>query len=97
MKAAVEHDNTSEFVNLLNQDKGYDLWVLFSPFNDSILKYEDVMIAKAQADYESALDWNIFIQVILLALGLPSIAYILYRTNRKPETGNVYFSTCKKQ
>lgn len=80
MKAAVEHDNTAEFVNLLNQDKGYDLWVLFSPFNDGILKYEDGLITKAQTEYESALDWNIFIQVILLALGLPSLAYIIYRT-----------------
>ncbi len=83
MKAAVESDNTAEFVNLLNQDKGYDLWVLFSPFNDRIIKYEDVLIAKAQADYESALDWNIFIQVILLALGLPSLAYVIYRTHKE--------------
>jgi CHASE3 domain sensor protein len=83
MKTAVENDNTAEFVNLLNQDKGYDLWVLFSPFNDNVLKYEDSLIAKAQADYESALDWNIFILVILLALGLPSLAYIIYRTTKE--------------
>jgi PAS domain S-box-containing protein len=83
MKAAVERDSINEFVRLLNQDKGYDLWVLFSPFNNSILKYEDVLIAKAQSDYESALDWNIFIQVILLALGLPSLAYVIYRTNKE--------------
>ncbi len=83
MKAAVEHDNTAEFVSLLNQDKGYDLWVLFSPFNDGIIKYENALIAKAQADYQSALDWNIFIQVILMALGLPSLAYVIYRTNKE--------------
>jgi len=83
MKAAVEQDNTAEFVNLLNQDKGYDLWVLFSPFNNSIIKYEDALIAKAEADYQAALDWNIFIQVILMALGLPSLAYVIYRTNKE--------------
>ncbi len=66
MKAAVERDSIKQFVNLLNQDKGYDLWVLFSPFNDSIVKYEDVLIAKAEADYEAALDRNIFTLVILL-------------------------------
>src|SRR5258706_5614600 len=83
MKAAVERDSIKEFVRLLNQDKGYDLWVLFSPFNDGIVKYEDAQISKAQADYEAALDWNIFIQIILLALGLPSITYIIYIINKE--------------
>ena len=83
MKAAVERDSIKEFVRILNEDKGYTLWVLFSPFNDGILKYEDVMIAKAQADYEAALDWNIFIQIILLTLGVPSIGYTIYRTNKE--------------
>src|SRR5882672_3496036 len=35
MKAAVELDSINKFVRLLNQDKGYDLWLLFSPFNTS--------------------------------------------------------------
>jgi len=88
MKAAVEQDSVREFVRLLNEDKGYDLWVLFSPFNDSITKYEDAIISKAQADYESALDRNIFIQIILLVLGLPSLAYIIYTLNNEAKNRN---------
>ncbi len=83
MKAAVERDSIKEFVRLLNQDKGYDLWVLFSPFNDRIIKYEDAIISKAQADYESALNWNILILVILLAIGLPSLTYIIFVINKE--------------
>src|SRR5260221_1468345 len=83
MKTAVDRDRIKEFVRLLNQDKGFDLWTLFSPFNNSIVKYEDAQISKAQADYEAALDWNIFIQIILLALGLPSITYIIYIINKE--------------
>jgi len=83
MKAAVERDSLQAFVRLLNQDKGYDLWVLFSPFNDSISRYEDQQIAKAQSDYESALNWNILIQLILAILGIPSILYIIYKTNKE--------------
>ena len=88
MKAAVQQDSIKQFVRLLNEDKGYDLWVLFSPFNNSIIKYEDVIISKAQADYESALNWNIFIQIILLTIGLPSIAYTLYVLNKEAKTRN---------
>lgn len=81
MKAAVESDSLKAFVRILNQDKGYDLWVLFSPFNDSITKFEDQQIALAQSDYEAALNWNILIQLILAALGIPSIIYIIYKIN----------------
>jgi PAS domain S-box-containing protein len=89
MKAAVERDSIKAFVRILNQDKGYDLWVLFSPFNDSITKYEDQLISKAQSDYESALNWNILIQLILLALGVPSISYIIFKINRETNDRNL--------
>ncbi|HCW07478.1 MAG TPA: hypothetical protein DGG95_08965, partial [Cytophagales bacterium] len=88
MKAAVERDSIQQFVRILNQDKGYDLWVLFSPFNNSISKYEDQQIAKAQADYQAALDWNILIVLILFALGVPSIAYIVYKITKETRERN---------
>jgi len=89
MKTAVERDSLQTFVRILNQDKGYDLWVLFSPFNDSITKYEDRQIAQAQTDYESALNWNILILVILAVLGVPSIIYVAYKINRERKERNM--------
>ena len=83
MKKEAEIDSMKQFVEMLNKDKGYDLWVLFSPFNTSHLAYEDALILKAQADYETALNRNIIIQLILVILGLPSLGFIIYRTNKE--------------
>lgn len=83
MKKEAERDGLGEFVNMLEKDKGYDLWVLFAPFRASHMLYEDSLIAKAQADYEAALNRNIIIQVILLLLGIPSLGFVVYITNKE--------------
>src|SRR5688572_1582089 len=75
MKAEAERDSLKVFVRMLNQDRGKDVWNLFAPFLASHLVYEDAQIAKAQSDYEAALNLNIIIQVILVLLGLPSLMF----------------------
>lgn len=83
MKKKAEIDSMNDFVDMLKQDKGYDLWVLFSPFSASHIAYENSLIEKAQADYEAALNRNIIIQLILLFLGIPSLAFVIYITNKE--------------
>jgi hypothetical protein len=83
MKKEVERDSMNTFVKMLNKDIGYDLWRLFEPFSKSHLAYEDALITKAQSDYEAALNRNIIIQIILVLLGLPSLAFIIYITNKE--------------
>ena len=83
MKKKAEIDSMNDFVAMLKQDKGYDLWVLFSPFSASHIAYENALIKKAQADYEAALNRNIIIQFILLFLGIPSLVFVIYITNKE--------------
>ncbi|HEV8512736.1 MAG TPA: CHASE3 domain-containing protein, partial [Cyclobacteriaceae bacterium] len=47
MKKVAEQDSMRQFVEMLKQDKGYDLWVLFAPFNASHVAYENEVIQKA--------------------------------------------------
>jgi CHASE3 domain sensor protein len=83
MKKKAEIDSMNEFVAMLKKDKGYDLWVLFAPFQANHQAYENTVITKAQADYESALNLNITILVILLLIGLPSLGFVIYITNKE--------------
>jgi GAF domain len=78
MKTEVENDNLPKFMEMLNKDKGFDLWQMFAPFRAGILKHEDSLILKAQTEYESALQRNLYIQFILVLLGLPSLIFIIY-------------------
>lgn len=83
MKKKAEIDSMNDFVAMLEKDKGYDLWNLFSPFLNNHTTFENALIAKAQADYESALNLNIIIQLILLLIGLPSLGFVIYITNKE--------------
>jgi len=83
MKEEVERDSLRTFVEMLNKDKGYELWRMYEPFLYSHLAYEDSVINKAQIAYDSALNTNIVIQIILVMLGIPSLAFIIYKTNKE--------------
>ena len=82
MKKEAEQDSMKQFVAMLKQDKGYDLWLLFAPFNASHIAYEDAIIKKAEEDYEAALNRNVIIQIILMLIGLPSLIFVI-RVTRK--------------
>jgi CHASE3 domain sensor protein len=77
MKKEVENDNLPKFMEMLNKDKGFDLWQMFAPFRAGVLNYEDSLILKAQADYETALQRNLYIQFILALLGIPSLIFVI--------------------
>jgi PAS domain S-box-containing protein len=83
MKKVAEQDSMKQFVAMLKQDKGYDLWVLFAPFNAAHVAYENTVIQKAQEDYEAALNRNVIIQIILLLLGLPSLSFVISATRKE--------------
>lgn len=75
--------NQQEFLNLMNQDKGYDAWVAFSPFFSSMNKYEDGVIQKAQSDYEAAMNRNLVVQLVLLVVGVVILVMIATRLKRE--------------
>jgi PAS domain-containing protein len=83
MKNEAEQDSMKVFLEMLNQDKGYDLWRLFEPFLANHLVYEDAQILKAQMDYEAALNRNIIIQIILVLLGIPSLGFVIFITRKE--------------
>jgi CHASE3 domain sensor protein len=83
MMTEVTNGNQAEFLRLLNMDKGYDAWVAFSPFFSSTIAYEDRLIAKAQQDYEDAMNRNLVVQTILLVVGTIILFLIGARMRRE--------------
>ena len=82
MRAFAEKDSLKDFVRLLNQDKGFDLWKEFSPMLTGILKYQDTLLSEARLKYQSAMNRNVFFQIILLLLAVPTIISVIYRIRR---------------
>ncbi len=83
MKELVDKDNMTEFVRVLGEDKGYDLWKLFQPFYVNTLAYEDTLVKQAADDYASAQDRNVFFQVILILVSLPTLIFVILRLGKE--------------
>jgi CHASE3 domain sensor protein len=83
MKTLAEEGNIDEFVRILNEDKGYDLWLLFKPFYDATLKYEEAIIKKATESYESAQNRNVIFQIALVLLSFPTLILVIVRLNKQ--------------
>jgi CHASE3 domain sensor protein/putative methionine-R-sulfoxide reductase with GAF domain len=82
MRAYAEKDSLKDFVRLLNEDKGYDLWQEFAPMLNGILKYQDTLLNDARLKYQKAMNRNVLFQIILLLVAVPSIISVIYRIRR---------------
>ncbi len=82
MLAYAEKDSIKDFVRLLNQDKGYDLWQAYSPMYFNILKYQDTLLDEARTRYQDALNRNVIFQVVLVLIAIPSLIGVMYRIRR---------------
>ena len=78
----IESKNQEAFVKLLEQDPGYNVWLQYQEFSKDIYKFEDEISAKAQVEYEEALNNSYLLQILLFLLTVPTLAYTAYFTNR---------------
>jgi len=80
MKERVDADSTlAGFLEMLNKDKGYDLYQIFRPIHQKIVKHQDALMAHAQAEYETTQNTNVVIQLILLVFSLPTLILVIVR------------------
>jgi putative methionine-R-sulfoxide reductase with GAF domain/preprotein translocase subunit SecG len=96
MKNEITSGNQEEFLRLLNQDKGYDAWVAFSPFYSKILAYENNVIATAERDYGNAMNRNLIVQTILLIAGTLILVVISRRLSKQARQRTEIFNTLKE-
>jgi CHASE3 domain sensor protein len=82
MRAVAEEGNTEEFVKMLNEDKGYDLWQAFAPMFNYILADQDKLMVQARSHYERALNRNVIFQLTLLLMAVPALISVMYRIKR---------------
>lgn len=93
MKDLITNDKNEAFLNLLTLDKGYDAWVAFAPFYQSILAYEDYVIKGAENDYQNAMTRNLIVQGILLIVGTSILIVIAGRLRRQARKTDAIVNT----
>ncbi len=83
MKDYAEQGNMDEFLKMLNEDRGYDLWTAFAPMFGAIMTYEDQLVEHARSRYESALSRNVVFGVLLVLLTIPTLMAVIYKIRRE--------------
>jgi CHASE3 domain sensor protein len=83
MRKHAQAGEREKFVELLNLDKGKDLWEGYSPLFTSVINYENQLLKKAEREYEQAFDRNVIFQTILVVLAIPTLISVIYRIRRE--------------
>ncbi|MBT1704726.1 CHASE3 domain-containing protein [Chryseosolibacter indicus] len=77
-----KEDSLTHFVTLLNEDRGFYLWRAFSPMFSTINAHQDKLMDQAVAKYQAAMDRNVFFQVFLIVLTIPTLVMVMYKIKR---------------
>lgn len=83
MKDLAEQGDIEGFVRLLEIDKGYDLYKVFVPINTKLSRYENNLIEQSQQNYEAAMSRNLYFQIFLVLLGIPTLLTLIIRIRRE--------------
>jgi CHASE3 domain sensor protein len=79
----VELDNMAEFQKMLERDKGYDLWIAYSDYQQPLEAFEDKLYDEALTSYNAAMRANKILQWIMAIFSLPVLFLIVTRIRKE--------------
>jgi CHASE3 domain sensor protein/putative methionine-R-sulfoxide reductase with GAF domain len=82
MIALVRLDSLNDFVSLLEEDRGLALWQAYSAFSTDLVNLQNEIKSEAEVSYQSAVNGNIMLQIVLFLIGVPSLYLIYYKIKK---------------
>lgn len=83
MVKLVKEDRMDEFTVLLKKDKGYDVWIKFSEFQQPLEQFENDRYNQAVLEYEAAMQTNLYLQIAIVIFSLPVLILIVVRIQKE--------------
>ncbi|HTF17424.1 MAG TPA: GAF domain-containing protein [Chryseolinea sp.] len=83
MIGLVDRDSMSRFTSLLEEDRGLALWLAYSGFSTDLSAHENQIKAVAKTRYQSAVNGNTWIALLLILVGAPSLYIVFYRIRKQ--------------
>jgi hypothetical protein len=78
----IRKDSMALFKKLFLLDKGNAVWAFYNQFATRLFEKEKILSANAQTNYQMAMNSNIWLQILLLGLGAPTMLFIIYRLSQ---------------
>jgi putative methionine-R-sulfoxide reductase with GAF domain len=79
MVDALDQGDSATFKTLFLLDKGASHGVVFSIAKGFLFQFEDKLDAEALVNYKAAMNRSLYLQILLLIIGLPCIVLVYYR------------------
>jgi CHASE3 domain sensor protein len=79
MRQLAKVDSTGEFKKLLKEDRGLTVWKKYTAFKEQLATEGGLLTKSALAQYQAAMDLNIYLQLALFLIALPVLGVIIYR------------------
>jgi signal transduction histidine kinase len=82
LKDLLIENREEEFTKIFSSDKGAYLWSQYEQVEADIMQYLNAVDAEAQRKYESALQRNQIIQLVLLIICVPTLLFTAFYTSK---------------
>ncbi|HEY9045071.1 MAG TPA: GAF domain-containing protein [Ohtaekwangia sp.] len=79
MKQMAAIDSMATFRKMLEEDRGLKVFIHWDKVGSKILNFETELKAKAEAEYQSAVNNNLYLQIVSLLIGLPTLGYVVLK------------------
>lgn len=83
MVGTAQADNMPQFISMLQEDKGYDVWKKYAAFSDPLFAYEEELNKQAIANYRAAMRNNLILQISILLLAMPLLYLFIIKMRRE--------------
>lgn len=82
MRSYIQTDQQEKFLEMLSQDRGYNVWLQYRKISDNVYAFEKNFSAIAKSKYDAALGNIYMLQILLFLIALPTLVYTAYHANR---------------
>jgi hypothetical protein len=82
----LKEDRMEEFIVEMRKDFGATVWKGYKQFAEDLSAYEDRLETEANENYEAASLRNNVVQLLLIIIGLPTLAFLMIRLRKEAIT-----------
>lgn len=79
MKHQADIDSMDTVRKMLKKNQGLHVFMQWYEVSDKIFSFENARKETAKSEYESALNNNLYLQLLTLLIGTPTLGYVIYK------------------
>lgn len=92
----LKEGNQEEYLKILSADYGYELYPIYLEWYNELMDFENNLAADSNGRYESALQRNMMVQILLVVFGLPTLGLVLFNLKKQKKNRELLLENLKE-